>query len=1520
MDNIEKYVCDKVQINGVHSDSVQCVYNKGYNECVMLLKDNNKIRVNIAGYQMYALVDTGSTISTINKDLFNKLCKTTDLVVAKNIKQCILANGSTVCVEKSVTVPIKLGRMTISATFFVLDAVHISMIIGCDLLNLLRARIDFKTKQFVHEGGVLSDTKCQQDNEKIRETTVGVLSCDLPINNCCVQQVNSSQSSECVLKPRVEKIHITDSDTDSTQKQKLIQLANKYEMCFANDLMELGRTNIMEYDIETVPDLKPIRLKPYNCPYKHREIMYEEIDKLLEADLIRPATNSQFGFPVILVDKPHSRKMRLVCDTRLLNEQTIIQPYKMLDFDYLLADIGKLNCSFFTLIDLSNAYRQIPLSKRSQNIVTLTTIRGDFYPTTCVYGLKNLPFTFTKMLDTLFMDIKDKFMAYFQDDIIIYSKTFDEHLDHIEEVLKRLKCAKLTAKPEKTFLCKKKVQYLGFTLSKEGITTTDENIRKVKNFPRPKKVRDVRALLGLFSFYRRHVENFGIIARPLYDLTKKTSEKFSWNEKAEEAFQTLKTKLTESPILAYPNLESKELLTLTVDSSACGIGWVLSQKQWCDKTNSLVDRPISYGSTNLKGNQTKMGSTDLELTGVCFAVSKLDCWLRGVEFVLVTDHKSLLYLMRKKLDELKPATARKLIYLQQYKFQLVHKLGSSISHVDTLSRLVPEDTSDVEEDIEPQIAAININQMDTIIKDLKVLGLQTLSLKDIKIGQKKDLFYTCMYQHLLNNSLPQDKLLARKIKRHKTNYFMNNGLLYHVWFNTSNKTVYKQLCIPKQHRQLIMELLHDVVTSGHRGVFKMWCMANKKLYWKSMYSDMKNYVYSCKLCSESNTGHAPKVPLQPLPVASSPFEIVHVDLVGFHTPSCGYKYILVIIDAFSKFVVTVALKRKTAFQTIKAIYTEWILKFGFMKHLSIVSDNGKEVCNAYSKALYDLLGINSIKTTPYKPSSNSQVERTHRSIISVLRKFVKDEPKKWVSYLPFISSAINSSVSQSTKCSPFRLVHGVECTDVLDLCLPEIPENIPKNEQQAYNYWSKNLLFIRKWAKENIISAKEVQKKNYDRHARNHNFSVNDKVYIKIHKMGENDDPKLNQKYKGPYTITKFISSTNVTLVDDKGKTLPRSVYVNNLKKFQDRRSYNSVDNEQDSDSDSTIITGNELVGDTLIDSDLDKSQSEDTDINNVNEPICDMLPFSSEDTVSDSQQHDSTTTSDKDSITGNRGSTADNCEQVSVNNGEFHEIYKVYRKRTLSSGEEQYYISWKHAKAKRDRCWVNRSDLTPQLKQYVDNKKLPVVKQRINVLSAVDAKNNTNKVPSTTVMTKYINNNDDWLSLYHKFQHPVMVQFVCFGDNYECTAYSINDLHEFLCKVLKQNIGDVTHIDVLKNRLLCWCVKQVVSSNVTLSTKLDNTNGLYIINKQGSSAYATILMLLREQNNLNCVVPISIDMCDIKNPIHHLYGNILDTFLDHYLLPSTLFDIPHCFPDLLPMDLSAAIIDFLSYLDKNTE
>ena len=233
--------------------------------------------------------------------------------------------------------------------------------------------------------------------------------------------ISSTEDNNVKLKPRVENIHLADSDTNEDQKQKLM---NKNEMCFANNLMELGRPSLIEHDIETVRDIIPIRMKPYISAYKHREVIYEEIYTLSEAVLMRPAIMSQWEFPTVLVSKPHTNKMRMCNDVRKLNDQTILQPYPILNMNFLLTDIGKRQCKYFSIIDLSDSYRQIPLSKRSQEIATMSAIVGDFSPVTCIFGLKNLPFMFTKLMDRMFSSIRGKFVDFFLGDIIVYSEIF----------------------------------------------------------------------------------------------------------------------------------------------------------------------------------------------------------------------------------------------------------------------------------------------------------------------------------------------------------------------------------------------------------------------------------------------------------------------------------------------------------------------------------------------------------------------------------------------------------------------------------------------------------------------------------------------------------------------------------------------------------------------------------------------------------------------------------------------------------------------------------------------------------------------------------------------------------------------------------------------------------------------------------------------------------------------------------------------------------------------------------------
>ena len=406
------------------------------------------------------------------------------------------------------------------------------------------------------------------------------------------------------LNDKIKDIDLSSSDIKDYQKEELIRLLNNFTDVFSTNLQEIGRTNLIECDVEVDLDVKPIRLQQYKCPYKHRAIIEQQITELLDADLIRPAKTMKWGHPVILAPKPRSSKLRMCCDVRRLNKITKTLSYP-LELPNFLADIGSKKCNYFSCIDLKSAYNQIPLSKRSQEICTFTCVAGDYSPTTAMFGLKNLPHVFSRLMDLIFQDIKYKYMGYYQDDLIIFSETFSDHLTHIREVLSRLRRAGLTAEPKKTNLCQLSVGFLGYTLSKHGVYTANHNIEKVKQFQPCKSQRDCRTWLCLCYFYRRFLKGYSVLAKPILDLTKKQDGMFKWNKAAQLAFETIRDKLISAPVLAYPEMSSDEPFVVTVDTSSIGIGYTMSQRQFSDQIGKIVERPILYGGTNLKNNETK---------------------------------------------------------------------------------------------------------------------------------------------------------------------------------------------------------------------------------------------------------------------------------------------------------------------------------------------------------------------------------------------------------------------------------------------------------------------------------------------------------------------------------------------------------------------------------------------------------------------------------------------------------------------------------------------------------------------------------------------------------------------------------------------------------------------------------------------------------------------------------------------------------------------------------------------------
>jgi hypothetical protein len=293
------------------------------------------------------------------------------------------------------------------------------------------------------------------------------------------------------------------------------------------------------------------------------------------------------------------------------------------------------------------------------------------------FGLTNAPATFQRLMDSLFSDLIGKNVVVYLDDLNIYSKTFEEHLDHIQEVFNILQKAGLRLKPQKCTFAQKNLKFLGYVVGEHGISTDPSKIEVVKSFPIPRNLRQLRGFLGLASYYRRFVKGFTTIAAPLNELLKK-KVRYKWTKAQQTAFEELKHHLTSAPILAYPNFE-REFILFT-DASDLALGAILSQKD-----HEGYERVIAYASRTLSPAEKNYSVTEKECLAVVWAIKYFRQYLHGSHFSLITDHSALKSLFAHKMPQTR--LSRWITILQEYTFTTNYKPGKYHSNVDTLSRI-----------------------------------------------------------------------------------------------------------------------------------------------------------------------------------------------------------------------------------------------------------------------------------------------------------------------------------------------------------------------------------------------------------------------------------------------------------------------------------------------------------------------------------------------------------------------------------------------------------------------------------------------------------------------------------------------------------------------------------------------------------------------------------------------------------------------------------------------------------------
>ncbi|XP_021346951.1 uncharacterized protein LOC110446237 [Mizuhopecten yessoensis] len=468
-------------------------------------------------------------------------------------------------------------------------------------------------------------------------------------------------------KEGIEDVEIADS-LSQERRSEVQRLLTGYKDVLTD---HPGRTVLAEHDIVTTTT-EPVHVKPYPLPFNTKEVIKKEVDKMLEMGVIEPSS-SPYSAPVVIVKKKDGTN-RFCIDFRRLNRVTVFDAEPMPNTEDIFSRLA--GARFFSRLDLSKGYWQVPMSDKAKPMTAFATPQGLFQFRVMPFGLVNAPATFSRMMRKLLAEMKH--LENFIDDILIYTSTWEKHLDVLKELFSRLRNAGLTARPSKCALGFGSLSCLGHVVGLGGLELEQSKVKAIEEAPRPVTKKQVRSFLGLAGFYRKFIPNFAAISVPLTDLTKKGgANKVVWGESQEIAFNTLKKMLTAGPVLKLADLEQDFILR--TDASDTGLGAVLLQE---DNDKKL---PVAYASKKLLPRERNYAIVEKECLAIVWGIQKFEPYLYGREFILETDHQPLTYLHRSRTANAR--LMRWALLLQPYRFRIRAIKGVDNVGADYLSRI-----------------------------------------------------------------------------------------------------------------------------------------------------------------------------------------------------------------------------------------------------------------------------------------------------------------------------------------------------------------------------------------------------------------------------------------------------------------------------------------------------------------------------------------------------------------------------------------------------------------------------------------------------------------------------------------------------------------------------------------------------------------------------------------------------------------------------------------------------------------
>ena len=847
------------------------------------------------------------------------------------------------------------------------------------------------------------------------------------------------------------------------ENAKLKDIIQRNRNVFMADAWDIGCTDIIKHKIVTKGE--PIKIKPYRQPMNLEEKIDAAIKNLYENKIIKKC-NSQWNTPLICVWKKEKKDIRLCLDFRRLNAITERQAFPMPNVEEMLDKLE--SAKYFSSIDLGNAYYQVELEEESKEKTAFSTKTGQYCFNRMPFGIAAAPGTFQELMIKVLNGMKNALV--YLDDILIYTTNLEEHYLALNEVIQRIGRAGLKINPEKCHLLKKEVKFLGHIINKDGIKTDPAKIEAIKSFERPKCLKNLRSFLGICNYYRRFIKEYAKKSRALEEMCGKTNEKLIWSDNCNKAFEDMKNALTESPILAFPDFK-KEFI-LDTDASFDTIGAVLSQRGSDGK-----ERVVAYGSHAMNPHERGYCITRKELLAIYYFCNHFNHYLYGKRFTLRTDHKAITFMMTTK----KPITAQFqtwINYLSSLDIQMEFRKGKDHANADMLSR----------------------NSCETCTQCL-------MAHKEAKTGKMKTRILNIMTEDASErwqeDSVEIDNIRKGIKKDHLKDLRVSGKVV---------QTKEGKIWIPSDRCQEMIRYTHELLS--HAGIEKVTKYIKNNFEMHRMAEEVQNVIRNCLACQKIKVVTTKTKEINKTLSASEPFEKIYIDICGpLKETFRKEKYILAMIDHFSKYISLTAITRQDEQTIKKIIQNNWILKFGAPKEIHV--DCGKNFESKEMKEFAAKLGVSLVFSSPYHHNTNGIIERQFRTIRDFINASLNErKPSNWAEILPEVEYTLNATVQKSLGVTPAEIVFG------------------RKINRERWHYG-------------NQVNRTELVKEQKEKNDSKDNngeitirrFNVGDEVLVKIENRSKNQE-----RYEGPFKIMEKIHDRRYLLMDKDGRTIQRNV------------------------------------------------------------------------------------------------------------------------------------------------------------------------------------------------------------------------------------------------------------------------------------------------------------------------------------------------------------------------------------------